>query len=436
MAARTLDPQNSAERLIGLSIAGTWLLWAVGGLYILGPVLGWVLGSMALIRWYLRVPAPGYAGARPVITFAMAAWLIGMGAMLVVLLVGHANFDHGIGQTIKSSIGWAKGWALMALFPLAGALLAVRPEFVARAIARLGVQSMILLPLFALAPFIGLPGTLWVSPLKIVGGSGPEFFAATLYTIDPSSGLPRWQFFAPWAPAAGLVATFNIALLSVERSTRWRVAGICTWTIIALMSQSRLALVIILLLPAFFIGFRIIRDPRLLLLGAVVVLLAGIFGPQLVDALESMIAEFRGARAGSSRVRETLARIAVERWMSEAPWFGHGIVESGPHLVEYMPIGSHHTWYGLLFVKGLLGFSCLAVPMAISLVVLMKRSLALRENVIGLAVLVLLVATSFGENLEVVAYLVWPALIVFGRSLGLSHGSARGSLVSGRGEPE
>ena len=31
---------------------------------------------------------------------------------------------------------------------------------------------------------------------------------------------------------------------------------------------------------------------------------------------------------------------------------GTRIVERGPHLVEFMPIGSHHTWYSLLFVKG------------------------------------------------------------------------------------
>ena len=33
----------------------------------------------------------------------------------------------------------------------------------------------------------------------------------------------------------------------------------------------------------------------------------------------------------------------------DAFWFGHGTVAPGPHLVEYMPIGSHHTWFGLLF---------------------------------------------------------------------------------------
>ena len=48
---------------------------------------------------------------------------------------------------------------------------------------------------------------------------------------------------------------------------------------------------------------------------------------------------------------------------SDLIW-GHGTVERGPHIVEYMPIGSHHTWNGLLFVKGMVGYAGLAVPMA------------------------------------------------------------------------
>ena len=32
----------------------------------------------------------------------------------------------------------------------------------------------------AVAPLIGLPGTLYISPLEIVGGPGPEFFEVQL----------------------------------------------------------------------------------------------------------------------------------------------------------------------------------------------------------------------------------------------------------------
>ena len=43
--------------------------------------------------------------------------------VLVALWAGHMNWGLGVGKTIKSTIGWAKGWALLALFPAAGAIL-------------------------------------------------------------------------------------------------------------------------------------------------------------------------------------------------------------------------------------------------------------------------------------------------------------------------
>ncbi len=54
--------------------------------------------------------------------------MFGVLVMLVTLWVGHLQLNLGTGETIKSTIGWAKGWALAALFPLAGAVLPIRRE--------------------------------------------------------------------------------------------------------------------------------------------------------------------------------------------------------------------------------------------------------------------------------------------------------------------
>lgn len=35
--------------------------------------------------------------------------------------------------------------------------------------------------------------------------------------------------------------------------------------------------------------------------------------------------------------------------------WGYGIVECGLYVVEYMLIGSYYIWYGLFFVKGVVG---------------------------------------------------------------------------------
>ena len=140
----------------------------------------------------------------------------------------------------------------------------------------------------------------------------------------------------------------------------------------------------------------------------------GFFGPALLELIDSFVAEFYAARADSSRVRATLARIAIDRWQNEAYWFGHGIVENGPHLVEYMPIGSHHSWYGLLFVKGLIGAIALAVPLTFTAIYLALRSSSNKIARIGLAMVIFLILYSMSENLEMLAYLYWPALIMIG----------------------
>lgn len=416
MAASANHPQNLAERLISLTIQSTWLLWLIGGLYIVGPVLGWVLAMLAVQELYV---APGKAEAErpPKPGWVIRLWLWGMLAMLVVLWIGHSNFELGAAKTIKSSIGWAKGWALLALFPFAASVLSIRPEIIYRAVCKLGMQTLIVLPVFVLAPFIGLPDTLWVSPLQIVGGSGPEYFAAILYTIEPGAGTPRWQFFAPWSPAAGMIAVVFVLLSAQEKEIGWKSVGIIAGLALAILSQSRLALVaLIVVFPVLFALGRT-RSPVVWMIAAPVVLLAGFFGPTLIEFADQLMSDFRGARADSSRVREALGRIAVERWSNEAPWFGHGVVENGPHMVEYMPIGSHHSWYGLLFVKGLAGVMALAVPLAASAAMLAIKGTAghLARTAFGLVLV--LVLYSFGENLEILSYLYWPALIIIGTAL-------------------
>ncbi|WP_137681699.1 O-antigen ligase domain-containing protein [Aurantiacibacter suaedae] len=414
MAAPTDHPQTPAERLISVAIQSTWLLWLLGGLYIAGPVLGWVLLLLACWQAYVD-PTVGARFVR--LPLLIWLWVIGMAAMLLILWIGHANFDLGTGKTIKSSIGWAKGWALIALFPLAGALLQVREQVIYRAICRLGLQTLVLLPLFLAAPFIGLPETLWVSPLKIVGGPGPEYFATTLYTIEPGAGTPRWQFFAPWSPAAGMIAVIYVLLAARDKSGTWRTVGIIAGLMLALLSQSRLAMVALIVIPPIVWGLGRIDKAWIWFLAAPAMVLLGIVGPALLEFFEALMSDFSAARADSSRVRETLGRIAIERWQAEAYWFGHGIVENGPHLVEYMPIGSHHSWYGLLFVKGLAGAVALAIPLFSTLLALAWGAREGSAERMALAMTLTLVLYSFGENLEILAYLFWPALVLLGKVL-------------------
>ena len=129
---------------------------------------------------------------------------------------------------------------------------------------------------------------------------------------------------------------------------------------------------------------------------------------------QDAVSAFKGARADSTRVRETLQRIASERWQNEAVWFGHGTVHPGSHAVEYMPIGSHHTWYGLLFVKGLVGFTALLIPMLWHTSLAMIDAARHPRGRLPMGILMTIILLSFGENLEIEAYMLWPGLVLLG----------------------
>lgn len=408
-----LTPRNPAEAIVYKSLAWTWPFYAIGGLYVVGPVLGWTLGGLALAALYLG-PATR-ADLRPhpippVIWF----WVIGMLAMLPILWIGHVNWGFGTKTVIRSTIGWAKGWALMALFPLAGAILPIRREILIRGQCVVGLWILILAPLMIVAPYAGLPGKIFVSPLKAVGGPGPEYFTVFLYSIDPSSGAARWQFYAPWSPFAALLGVLMVLFAMEEKVVKWKAIGIAAGTLMVLASKSRMGLVglVFCTIPPSLLPQLGKRWAWFALSGILVSI--GLTVDRLIQGVGSAIDTFKNARADSTRVRATLQRIAEEHWREEAVWFGHGRVAPGPHLVEYMPIGSHHTWYGLLFVKGVTGFLALLIPLVFQIFLALADALTSTRGRLPLGFALVVILLSFGENIEIQAYLLWPGLMIWG----------------------
>lgn len=410
-------PENLPERLVWWSIVGTYPIWILGGLYVVGSVLCWLLFGCLLVKVLAARDLP--EENEPVqISPVLWLWVIGMVAMEVALIAGHVDFNLPLSLIIKSTIGWAKGWAALALYPLAGCLR-IRSRILSRAICILGLHTLLITPLLLLTPNLGLPQVLYVSPLRAVGGPGNEFFDVPLYEIDGSTGDLRWRLFTPWGPALGFVGNMNLILCLLEKDVRWKAVGIAGSVVMCLVCKSRLAQLTLMLIP-IMLGLVVrLRQPVTLILLGFASYLAGILSPQILRAVSDFWTSFKAARAGSTRVRMALKRIAVERWRREAPIWGHGIVKPGPHLVEAMPIGSHHTWAGLLYVKGIVGFLALAVPMAASAVELLRRAVSSRYRLgaAGLGVLAILFLYTFGENLEILVYLYWPGMILMGKAL-------------------
>ncbi|WP_235008682.1 O-antigen ligase domain-containing protein [Candidatus Halocynthiibacter alkanivorans] len=433
------SPRNPAETMLWRALIWTWPFYFIGALYVVGPVLAWLMGGLAVLALYLgpaiRADLRPAGPVPPVVT----GWILGMILMLIVLLIGHVDWDLSLRQTIKSTVGWAKGWALLALFPLAGAVLPVRRALLVRGQCVVGAWTLALAPLMLLAPTLGLPERIFVSPLRAVGGPGPEYFTVFLFTWDPATWTPRWQFFAPWSPFAALLGVMMFLFALEEKHRGWRGAGLLAGMLMVFASKSRMGLVGLLICP---VGPRLM--PLLLRgwawhVGAALIASLAVFGTTLATALGDGVYAFKMARADSTRVRATLQRIAEERWQNEAPWFGHGTIQPGSHLVEYMPIGSHHTWYGLLFIKGLAGFCALLIPLVWNTGLALVDATRHARGRLPLGILMTIMLLSFGENLEIQVYLLWPGLVMLGIHAREMHAGCSGpgtGRKTGRGDQD
>lgn len=414
--SKDIQPQNFPERVVWYAMTWTYFSYLFGATYIVGSLVGWILLAYLLLKLWLQDESTPIE-EKIVIPWITWVWIIGMLMMEVALIIGHLNYNLPVSQIIKSSIGWAKGWALIALYPLAGCLN-IRPQIIYRAACVICFQTLVISPLLIAAPLLHLPETLYVSPLKAVGaGLGPSFFDVTLYAVD-FDGQIRQRLFTPWGPALGFVANIYFTLAVQEKDRKWRWYGIIGAIYLSQICKSRLAQVCILSTPIFiFVMSRLIRPYILMLLGGVSVM-SGILAINIMNAVAAFWKSFKAQRAASSRVRSVIKEIAFYRAKTEAPIWGHGILQMGPHVVEFMPIGSHHTWAGLAFVKGTVGFYSLAIPMLLGFLFLLVKAQNSQDAATGLAILFILFLYTFGENLEILAYLYWPGLIMMGIAFG------------------
>ena len=422
--------RNLPENLCFWTYVLTWPLYLVGALYLTAPVLAWVMLALIGLSAYLG-PAIRtdlkLAGHVPPLVWC---WIAGMLVMLFALWAGHYNWGLGLGPTIKSTIGWAKGWAMIALFILIGAVLQIRREVLIRGQNIVGLVTLILLPLFLVAPLIGFPSRVFVSPLQATGGPGPEFFSVYLYTLDPETATTRCQFYAPWSPFAGLIGVTMVIFALEDKKRFWMLCGLLAGCAMIYFSRSRMSFVSLAVCAIIPRMLPLARDTKVWFSMAGVVSSMAIFGSAMIDFVNNSIKGFKGARASSSRVRDTIQSIGYHRWHTEAFWFGHGTTERGPHLVEYMPIGSHHTWYGLLYVKGLVGFFALLVPMTWHLIVVVIDAIRSPRGRLPCALMLNFVILTFGENLEIEVYLLWPAYVLLGIHLREIQSIPSGKLPS------
>jgi hypothetical protein len=410
-----MKPENFEERLIWYSIISTYVFYVAGILYPVNFVLGWILFFYLCKRlWNQTKHTP--IEKRINVSWILWLWLVCILVIALATIVGCIDSNVGTNQTFRSLINWATDWALLALFPLSSCLN-IRPQLIYRAVCILCLQSLILIPIFYLAWILHLPAHLYSSPIERLIQNGELFYSVNLYAIEYGTNETRLFLFAPWGPALGLIGNIYFFLAFGEPNKKWRWLGIAGSLAMSIVSVSRLSFIAIPIVFVLVLFISKITKAATPIVIGLLSFLSGIFSTVILGTARNAYDIFHNARPSSSRVHEALAEIASERWQ-EAPIWGHGVPEvPGPKVVAGMPIGSHHTWFSLLFIKGLVGFTAFLVPMLLSFVSLAIKAHKSATARIALSFLLTLFLFTFNDNQQRLAYLYWPGLIIMGIAL-------------------
>lgn len=405
-----IKPQNLPEKLIWYYIICTYPIYYLGGQYLLAPLLGYGLALYLFWQWWNQT-ALTPPEEKITVPFTVWLWIVGMLVIELALIVGHLDFDLGFTKIISSSVNrWLRTWALFSIFMLVGSLK-IRPQLIYRAVCILCIQSIVMV---AIASIIRIPELNYTSPLKVFGGG--EFYNVHIFgsLLDNGSEF-RLVLFAPWAPALGLVANIYFFLAQQEEDRKLKYLGMLGAVAMVVGSASRLAAICLPL--AWFLGWLLsnISRPLIQLLTGLVIFCGSFLAPTIIKIMQDAQEQFARSRPGSSNVRSVLGRIALYRWQTEAFVWGHGTVEDrGPRLAGYMAIGTHHTWFSVLYNHGLVGFLGLAIPLVWSLVELVFKAQKSQTAKVGLRIILVLFLFTLGEGIDGLTYIYWPGLVILG----------------------
>ena len=423
----SVKPDGICEKITFWAIVLIIPTWILGGTYIVGSVLGWCYLLILIIRFeYIRFSS--FTNQQKLF---IVAWICSAVLLFISLIIGHIDYGYSIGAIIKSSIGWAKGWAGFPLYIVAG-LLPIKKEILVRAVTINCIFILLISPLFFIWAVIGLPPDLYTSPLRVVSpGLEKVFFDLSFYVIDPSTGALKFRIFTPWSPAMGLVANIYLWIVLNERNSLFKKIALTSVLLMCIMSGSRAAIIGATGIPLLIYIISKAKDYYFYFGLALLVNIFTIYFDPIFDFVNARWQELRSLRADSSRVRATLSQIGINRWYEESFWWGHGTVERGPKLVEFMPIGSHNSWIALLYVKGFIGFIAFLVPMLLSILYFTFQMLNSKSqiNISALAIVLALLQYTVSENLEMLIYLYWPGIIFLGLALADNHSSKVKSSV-------
>ena len=412
-----IRPHNLPEQIIWYMAIGTYPLYLMGSLYVVAPLVGAIFSLAALWQWRLQNEETPIL-ERVFISPSAWIWLIACLAIEFAMLVAHFNYDLGLQLMIFSTVNnWYRRWAIIPMFIMGGHFY-IRPKLMYRVGCIIAIEAAAVIILGTILAIIGVPEVKYFSVLSVFGG-GEDHYRVVLFQ---NALEERIYSFAPWYTATGTLGNFFFFLAWEEKVAKWRIAGIVSALIMVVVSQSRAALICIPFVLIIIWLLKNMFNPRVQLLSSLTCFLVGIFSTQIgktIGFAQEQFTNFRGKDSlYSSRTRNILYRMTIDRWWNDAPIWGHGRVpEEGPRLVGLMPIGTHNTWLGGLYTFGLVGFLAFAIAVVFSFFNLIIQTRKSNTAKVGLCLFISLFVSTFTDSVEYINYVYWSALLFIGVAL-------------------
>jgi hypothetical protein len=412
-SAAILKPRNLPEKLIWYYIVGTYAIYYIGGLYLFAPLLAIFLTGYLVRKWWNQSPDTPET-EKIYISIPAWVWVICMGIIAIAVIVGGVEADLPASKIIFTLANrWFKTFVLMGLFPLIGHL-DIRPQLVYRAACIFCIQSLVLVSIFTvLSNLFDTSIYSYVSPLEKFGG-GSLYYEVKVFGAVIDVSEKRLQMIAPWPPALGLVGDIFFCLCLQEKKLNLKVLGMAGASALVISSVSRAAIVCLPLIPLLSWILSNFMKPWVMFLFSGSLLSTTLFISEIQERVNALTASIKEYRGGSTKARDLLKQLALDGW-KESPIWGHGtMTANGPASVGYRGIGSHHTWYGVLYAYGVVAAIPLAIAFLWSFFDLITKVGTHKSAAVGICILFVLIVFSTVDNIDTLAYLYWPGLLTLG----------------------
>lgn len=409
-----MQPLNLPEKVIWYYIIGIYGIYYIGGLFLLAPIMAVCLSLYLVKEWWNQTDETPEAD-KIYVSVPVYLWLISMGIVAISAMIGGLDFELSEFKIISTLVNrWLRTWLLLALFPLIGHLN-IRPQLIYRSVCIFCIQSLILVPIFVLCNNLFDSHTYsFISPLSKFGG-GTMFYDVKIFGSVLDVSEKRLQMFTHSAPALGFVGNIFFCICLQEPNKKIRFLGMAGAAALTMSSVSRTAIICLPMISLITWTLVNIFNPCLQILMASIIAVGGIFSFEIKNIFDDFTFGVREYRSGSTKARDAIQQLAVNAWREEAPIWGHGtIAESGPVSVGARGIGSHNTLYGILYAHGLVGTIPLLIAFGWSFFDLLLKLKTHPTAGVGISILLTMAVFSTVDNIDFLAYLCWPGLVILG----------------------